>query len=204
MVINLAAGLDARPYRMNVPALLQWIEVDLPEILDYKAQVMQDERPVCALERVALDLANVSGRRGLFEQLGKRATKALIISEGLIIYFTAEEVASLARDLAAPASFGRWILDLASPGLVKMLQKKMPQLRQGGTTLKFGPPEGPEFFVPCGWQPLDVRSFFKTAARLKRLPFLMSLMAWLPESNGAQGSRPWAAACLMAKQRTAL
>ena len=165
----------------------------LPEILDYKAQVMH-ERPVCALERVALDLANVSGRRGLFEQLGKRATKALIISEGLIIYFTAEEVASLARDLAAPASFGRWILDLASPGLVKMLQKKMPQLRQGGTTLKFGPPEGPEFFVPCGWQPLDVRSFFKTAARLKRLPFLMSLMAWLPESNGAQGSRPWAAA----------
>jgi len=124
MVINLAAGLDARPYRMNLPAWLQWIEVDLPEILGYKAQVLQDERPVCALERVALDLANVSVRRELFEQLGNRATKALIISEGLIIYFTAEEVASLARDLAAPASFGRWILDLASPGLVKMLRKK--------------------------------------------------------------------------------
>jgi hypothetical protein len=153
---------------------------------------------------VALDLANVSARRELFEQLGNRATKALIISEGLIIYFTAEEVASLARDLAALASFGRWILDLASPGLVKMLQKKMPQLGQSGATLKFGPPEGPEFFVPYGWKPLDVRSFFKTAARLKRLPFLMSLMAWLPASNGAQGSRPWAAACRMATQRAAL
>lgn len=96
MVINLAVGLDERPYRMNVPATLQWIEVDFPEILDYKTQVLQDERPVCALERVALDLANVSVRRELFEQPGNRATKALIISEGLIIYFTAEEVASLA------------------------------------------------------------------------------------------------------------
>src|SRR5439155_20497216 len=38
MVINLAAGLDARPYRMALPPTLQWIEVDLPEPLDYKAE----------------------------------------------------------------------------------------------------------------------------------------------------------------------
>jgi len=36
MVINLAAGLDSRPYRMKLPPSLRWIEVDLPEILDYK------------------------------------------------------------------------------------------------------------------------------------------------------------------------
>ena len=29
LVVNLAAGLDARPYRMNLPATLQWVEVDL-------------------------------------------------------------------------------------------------------------------------------------------------------------------------------
>src|SRR5689334_23330923 len=27
MVVNLAAGLDARPYRMDLPRALQWIEV---------------------------------------------------------------------------------------------------------------------------------------------------------------------------------
>src|SRR5881628_3272931 len=32
MIVNLAAGLDARPYRMNLPGTLQWVEVDLPEI----------------------------------------------------------------------------------------------------------------------------------------------------------------------------
>src|SRR5208337_225847 len=32
-VINLAAGLDARPYRLEVPASLQWVEVDFPDIV---------------------------------------------------------------------------------------------------------------------------------------------------------------------------
>ena len=36
LVLNLAAGLDTRPYRMALPASLQWIEVDLPDLLDYK------------------------------------------------------------------------------------------------------------------------------------------------------------------------
>src|SRR5579859_5459056 len=40
MVVNLAAGLDARPYRMPLPANLRWIEVDLPELLDYKERIL--------------------------------------------------------------------------------------------------------------------------------------------------------------------
>lgn len=36
MVVNLAAGLDTRPYRMQLPSSLNWVEVDLPKILDYK------------------------------------------------------------------------------------------------------------------------------------------------------------------------
>jgi len=30
LVVNLAAGLDTRPYRMTLPRTLRWIEVDLP------------------------------------------------------------------------------------------------------------------------------------------------------------------------------
>src|SRR5581483_11830586 len=32
LVLNLAAGLDARPYRMELAASLRWVEVDLPGI----------------------------------------------------------------------------------------------------------------------------------------------------------------------------
>jgi methyltransferase (TIGR00027 family) len=200
LVINLAAGLDARPYRMNLPASLQWIEVDLPGILDYKEEILGNDKPVCALERIRLDLSDAGARREVFAKLSSRGNKALIISEGLIVYFTADEVGALAEDLAAPASFQRWVTDLCSPGLLKLLKKKMGTQMGDSAVLKFAPPEGPGFFGPHGWKPLEVRSALKTAAQLKRLPFFLKIMSLLPESNTAQGSRPWAGACLMAKE----
>ena len=198
LVVNLAAGLDARPYRMPLPPSLKWVEVDLPGMLAYKEEILAGCKPVCVLERVRLDLHDVGARRELFERLGRSARRTLIVSEGLLIYLTAEEVGSLARDLAAPLSPRSWVLDLTSPGLLKMIQKDSgTQLSAAGAALKFGPPEGPGFFVPYGWKPADVRSPLKTAARLKRLGFGMRLLARLPESSGAQGSRPWSGVCLL-------
>jgi methyltransferase (TIGR00027 family) len=200
MVVNLAAGLDTRPYRMTLPAALQWIEVDLPGILSYKEEILGSEKPVCTLERARLDLSDATARRELFAQLGRRAAKSLIITEGLIIYFSTDQVRALAADLAAPPTFQRWLVDLASPGLLRLLQKNMdPSFTQSGSSLKFGPEEGPEFFVPYGWKPIDVRSPLKTAARFKRLSFGMRLLSLLPQSNGRQGSRPWSGICLFAK-----
>jgi O-methyltransferase involved in polyketide biosynthesis len=125
LVLNLAAGLDTRPYRMTFPASLRWVEVDLPDLLDYKEDVLRGETPGCALERVRLDLADVTARRSPFERLGREVARALVVSEGLIVYLSDEDVAALARDLAGPSSFQRWVLDLSSPGLLKMLKRSM-------------------------------------------------------------------------------
>ncbi len=38
LVINLAAGLDSRPYRMEMSPNLRWIEVDLPQLVAYKEE----------------------------------------------------------------------------------------------------------------------------------------------------------------------
>jgi O-methyltransferase involved in polyketide biosynthesis len=199
--VNLAAGLDARPYRMALSAGLQWVEIDLPEILRYKEEILRGEKPKCVLERVALDLSDVPARRKLFERLGGRANKALIISEGFLVYLSAEQVGSLARDLTDAQGFQRWVVELASPGLLRLLQKKMgAQLAPSGSMLQFGPEEGPGFFESHGWKPLDVRQLLKTAARLKRLSMGMRLLAMLPASNGRQGKGPWAGVCLLGKR----
>jgi methyltransferase (TIGR00027 family) len=192
MVVDLAAGLDTRPYRMQLPSSLQWIEIDLPELLTYKDQVLRDEKPVCRLERIPIDLANAGARRVLFEELGRAAKRAVIISEGLIVYLTADEVCNLARDLAAPASFQRWATDLVSPGLLKMLQKQVgSQLGQAGSPLQFAPEQGPAFFTTCGWTPIEVRSMLQTAATLKRLPLLMRLFALFPDTQGTKPKQIW-------------
>ena len=200
MVINLAAGLDARPYRMELPATLRWIEVDLPEILDYKEKVLLNEKPACGLERIRLDLSTVGARRDLFSELDRRAKRTLVVSEGLLVYLTEEEVAALGQDLAAATTFQRWMIDLASPALLRMLAKKMSApLDQAGVPLKFAPQQGPDFFTRCGWKPQDVRSIVHAAARLKRAPFFLRLIARI-SSPRFQAKRPWSGACLLARQ----
>jgi methyltransferase (TIGR00027 family) len=198
LVLNLAAGLDARPYRMDLPSTLQWVEVDLPEIVSYKEEILANEQPRCRLERIRLDLSDVAARRTLFAELNHRANKIVVLSEGLLIYFTAEEVASLSRDLAAGAHFHSWIVDLASPGQLKLMQRTTgKQLSEANAAFKFGPPEGPNFFVPHGWDPKSVHGLLKTAAELKRAP--VELLSLLPEPKGAFGNYPWTGVCQLEK-----
>jgi hypothetical protein len=54
---------------MRLPASLKWVEVDLPDILDYKDEVLKAEKPVCSLERIRLDLSDAKARRSLFDRL---------------------------------------------------------------------------------------------------------------------------------------
>jgi O-methyltransferase involved in polyketide biosynthesis len=65
-VVNLAAGLDTRPYRLKLSPSLKWIEVDLPAMIDYKEEILATEKPVCVLERFRVNLADVAARRELF------------------------------------------------------------------------------------------------------------------------------------------
>lgn len=194
LVLNLAAGLDTRPYRMDLPKTLRWVEVDLPGILDYKEGVLGGSAPVCELERVRLDLSDLTARRALFARLAQASSRALVVSEGLLLYLSSDEVASLARDLAAVARFHTWIIDLASPGLVKMMNAQGGDMvAAAGAPFKFAPAEGPAFFTPLGWKPSQVASLLKTAGRLKRLPLFLKLISFLPEPPKPSPTRPWSA-----------
>ncbi|HVH73077.1 MAG TPA: class I SAM-dependent methyltransferase, partial [Candidatus Dormibacteraeota bacterium] len=157
-------------------------------------------KPTCALERIHLDLADRNARQTLFSQLDRRAKKTLVLTEGLLIYLSAEEVGAVARELASGANFQRWILDLASPGLLRMMQKTTGKhLSQIGAPFKFAPAEGPGFFSSYGWAPVEVKGVLKAAAQFKRPPLLLRLLARLPEMKGPTGNRPWSGVCLFRK-----
>lgn len=200
MVINLAAGLDARPYRMPLPDSLHWVEIDLPELLAYKEDVLAGEKPGCRLERIALDLADTDARRAVFTRLRDQANQALVITEGLLTYLSEDEVGSLARDLAAAATLRWWVLELQSPGLLRFMQSTSGQVTaEAGAPMKFGPAEGPEFFVPHGWQPAEVHSIFQAAIRTNRLPLEAQAAANVTESSGKPGDQFWSGVCLLQK-----
>lgn len=188
LVLNLAAGLDARPYRMALPSQLRWVEVDLPHLNAYKQEILASEKPVCALERISLDLGDVTARRDLLARLAQHARRALVLSEGLLIYLTPEENGVLAEDLRAQPAFTHWLIDLASPSLFAFLQQRTGQhTANAGAPYKFAPPEGPDFFEPHGWTPTEIRSLFQTAIETGRVPD--ELQSFVP--GYVEPSKPW-------------
>ena len=74
-VLNLAAGLDTRPYRLDLPPDFQWIEADLPQMLEEKAELLADQVPRCQLTRSAVDLADPVAREAFFDTAPDGATK---------------------------------------------------------------------------------------------------------------------------------
>lgn len=169
-IVNLAAGLDTRPWRLPLPKSLRWVDVDLPDILQYKVDSMKGETPACAYEAVKTDLRDVEARRALFTRIGAGSRRTLVVTEGLLIYLLPDQVAALASDLAAQPSFRNWIIDIAQPKLLVMLTRQLEKsgVRAEDTKFHFAPAEGTKFFEPYGWRESQFFSSLEEAARLKR------------------------------------
>lgn len=170
LVLNLAAGLDARPWRMTeLPSSLRWVDVDLPGILDYKLETLANEKTVCRYDAVRLDLTDAAKRRALFSQLGAEARRVLVVTEGLLVYLTPEDVGTLAHDLHEIRSFQWWLIDLINPRLMKMMQRSWgKQLAAGNAPFRFAPEGGTKFFEPFGWHEAEFHSSMEEARRLDR------------------------------------
>ena len=185
-ILNLAAGLDARAYRLDLPAQLRWIDVDLEGILSYKEAALAGEQPRCRVEFVRADLTNQTARRTLFQRVGAQAKRALVIAEGLLVYLTPEDVTALATDLAAQPAFRWWLIDLGSPALQQFLSRTWGnQLRAGNAPMLFFPAEGTTFFAPTGWGEAEYHAILDEALRLKRAP----RMSWVWRLLGLLASK---------------
>lgn len=178
-VLNLAAGLDTRPFRMALPASLRWLHVDLPDMVDYVREQLAGETPRCALEFIAADLREADARRAVFARAMRSPDeKVLVITEGLLIYLDSTEVEALARDLRAQPAFRWWLTDMATPMLLKMLAKRR-QLVMQAAPFRFAPADPPAFFARLGWRETEFRSSWLESLRLKRSVRFAWFWQWL-------------------------
>ena len=190
-VLDLAAGLDARPYRLDLPAALQWLHVDMPEMVAYYREQMSGETPRCKLDFIEADLRVAERRREVFAH-ARAQGPLLVISEGLLIYLEAEQVAELARDLHETAQARWWLADLASPMLLKLLERRWsPKLRDGNAPFLFGPAEGTAFFAPLGWREAEFRSTWDESFRIKRTMRGAYVWRWLARFQPAARREAW-------------
>lgn len=204
-VLNLAAGLDTRPYRLDLPASLPWLHVDLPEIVAYVREQMAGEAPRCRLEFLTADLTEPGSRDDLFAVAvgAARGGPVLAMSEGLLIYLTPEQVADLAGALHEQAAIRWWLIDLASPGLLKMMERRWGRrVSEGNAPFRFAPAEGTAFFERAGWKEAEYRSMWEESLRLKRtmpLAGLWQLIGRLYPQRKRQEFRRFSGVVLLAR-----
>lgn len=168
-VLNLAAGFDARPYRLPLRPDFPWFEADLAPLLAEKEEALAGETPVCRLERRGVDLSDRNARNALFSEVASVGRNVFVLSEGLVTYLTQEQVAGLARDLHGAMNLRHWALDMASPLLLRMAKRTWSRhLKQA--PFRFAPASGERFFAAYGWRPAETRYSFDEGERLDRRP----------------------------------
>lgn len=183
-IVNLGAGLDTRPYRMQLPGSLRWIEVDFPGIIALKEERLSSETPSCLLERIALDLNEPEKRCQLFAGIAAKSQKVLVLTEGVVPYLSNPDVGSLADAIRAEEAFRYWIVDYLSPQALRHQRRMENRMKMKNAPFKFDPTDYFAFFEEHGWQAKETRYITEEAERLKRppaLPFLFAL--WITLST---------------------
>ena len=202
LVLNLGAGLDARPYRMDLPASLHWVEVDYPHMMAFKEDRLRGETPRCHLERISLDLNELAARRELFAKLGRRPNPILVLTEGVTPYLSNEEVASLADDLRGPENFAFWVLDYHSSAAAVSFGRRRMNRHLRNAPFRFRPPAWEPFFAGHGWTMKELRYYAEEAERLKRplrLPWKYKLLKLFLSKKREQRLRHMAGVALLSR-----
>lgn len=175
--VNLAAGLDSRPYRLPLPSSLQWIEVDLPEIVEPKRQLLIDEKPHCQLEILTEHLGDEARRRSLFSELNQRAQCIAVMSEGLLTYLDEDKVTSLAADLHAQPHFRYWLVEVVAPKVLAFINRKWGKyLEAGNAKMTFAPADWRKFYRERGWEVVSFEEMAQAALQTNRGPSSLKLM----------------------------
>jgi methyltransferase (TIGR00027 family) len=183
-VLNLACGMDTRPYRMSLPSALRWIEADFPALMELKDSRLAGAKPICHLERYRVDLADPVARGAFFKKVLYENQKTLVLTEGLLFYLEPHQVEALARELRQESAVKLWIADLVSARVLALARQTWGRrLKKRKAPLQFGFRFSE--FQAWGWHEREVTSIFQETYRLKRdfpaAPLWRPLFKLLPQ-----------------------
>ena len=147
-VLDLGAGLDARPFRLSLPPTLDWVAVDLPEVTAYREGVLAAQPSSCRSSNVACDLEAAEPVAALGSWLSAHPAPAMVMMEGLARYLSPQAMGRWSSAIFGDVRVVAWLFDLF----------------EGAHN---GPlPPDPLDEVPPGWRVSQVRSLHDEALRL--------------------------------------
>ncbi|MGW4767405.1 class I SAM-dependent methyltransferase [Nocardia sp. NPDC004278] len=129
VVLHLGCGLDARVYRIDPPATVDWYDLDYPAIIELREQFLPPR------ERYTLIGSSVTALTWL-DRI-PRGRPVLMIAEGLVPYLTEADVRRLLTSVVDAFPTGRIQLDTV-PVWAWRTSKWDPTLRKYGTQFHSG------------------------------------------------------------------
>ncbi|BCL40150.1 SAM-dependent methyltransferase [Nostoc sp. MS1] len=108
-VVNLGAGMDTRAFRLNWPQETKYYEIDYPEVLNYKNEILKNVPTTCSRYSVAVDLTDTNWVELLLQQGYDKNIPSVWLLEGLIYYLNQTEAHILLKTITEITSAESWI-----------------------------------------------------------------------------------------------
>jgi methyltransferase (TIGR00027 family) len=200
LILNIGSGLDTRPWRLDLPPDLQWLDVDHPALLDHKAEVLPMHLARCRYEAIGTDILNPGQRAAVLAEFPS-ARRMLVVTEGLLVYLRPEQVQALAKDLHDRAGCQWWLTDLVGPRALHML-RQVWAAKLRAVEFRFAPVDSIEFFASLGWREHSFHSSEEEARRLKRpvrVPWISRLALMLSSPSFREEYRRLSGVALLAR-----
>jgi len=155
-VVILAAGLDTRAYRLDWPDGTRLFELDQPEVLRYKAQVMEAAGAQAACQRIAIpcDLTQ-PWQTELAHNGFDPAQPSAWLLEGFLFYLPDEAIRHILEQVTALATPGsRMGFDIVNHlALTSPITKAWIEMQAKAGAPWLGRLDDPEaFLAELGWQ----------------------------------------------------
>lgn len=129
-VVILGAGLDTRAFRLALPSEGKVFELDLPDVLAFKAEVLGARSATPACQRVAVPVDLRGDWPGALVSAGFRAiVPTAWLAEGILIYLTEPERDRLLESVGS----------LSAPGSRLVLEQRGVPTAAGGSTPETNP-----------------------------------------------------------------
>lgn len=144
VVVNLGAGFDNRFERVD-NGTIDWFDIDLPDSIAARQKVFAPR------ERVTMIAADVCADTWVAQvqaAVSRRKSVPLFLAEGLLMYFTMEEISRFLSILKNSFTHGTLFAEQNSPLLVKR-QKYHDTVKHTKAVFKSGTTSGQELCALC-------------------------------------------------------
>jgi len=122
MVVSLGAGFDTRYWRISGKPW-KYIEIDLPEVIEVKKELLGNDIPYQMISSSVLD------REWINQITSMQKEKVLLLAEGLFMYLPKKEVICLFKDMSASFSQSQIAFEVITEKYTRGIRKKFVKFK---------------------------------------------------------------------------